>query len=419
MSRPASLDVYYGEELVGRVLDAIPLAFEYAQTWLHRPAPFAMGAVPLQQGVHSTPQIQAFFENLLPEGELRQYIAEQKKASTLFSLIHEVAGDTAGAFVILETGRTPEKPSYQKTSWEELARKLGQQASAAMDLKGTGSRISLAGAQDKTTIALSGDGQPLLPKGASLSTHILKPDIKRLDKVWGSAANETLIMRTAQHCGLRTAEVFFEPQTHSCVVKRFDRFKRADGTLQRLVQYDLCQLGGTLSERKYEKEGGPSVVRCAELIRSYSSVPALDLRDFVEWLFFNLYVGNNDSHAKNLSLYVPPGGGARLTPFYDLMCTRLYPGLSREFAFAIGGEVQPGRVGRAQVEQLANELGFKPGFVLGIAAKLAQRLPPALAQAVTEVMPALNHSEAVLAEKLQHFVLDTTRKTAARMAASV
>jgi serine/threonine protein kinase HipA of HipAB toxin-antitoxin module len=106
------------------------------------------------------------------------------------------------------------------------------------------------------------------------------------------------------------------------VVRRFDRQLRADGTLARLVQYDLCQLAGTLSERKYEKEGGRGLAACADLIRRYSTQSAVDLRHLVRWLFFNLYVGNNDSHAKNLSIYSVPEKGVTLTPFYDLMCTR-------------------------------------------------------------------------------------------------
>ena len=66
-------------------------------------------------------------------------------------------------------------------------------------------------------------------------------------------------MRAAALAGLPTAEVFYEPHTEACVVRRFDRQSRADGTLARLVQYDLCQLAGTVSDRKYEKEGGPGL----------------------------------------------------------------------------------------------------------------------------------------------------------------
>lgn len=53
-------------------------------------------------------------------------------------------------------------------------------------------------------------------------------------------------------------------------------------------------------------EGGPGLATCAELIRRCSTQPAVDLRHFVGWIFFNLYAGNNDSHAKNLSIYRLP-----------------------------------------------------------------------------------------------------------------
>lgn len=99
--RPNRLDVYYGNELVGAVHDRSPLSFEYSPAWLAGPRRMSLGAIPLQPGPQATPEVQAFFENLLPEGELRDYLAAQRKASTLFSLLLEVAGDTAGAFVLV------------------------------------------------------------------------------------------------------------------------------------------------------------------------------------------------------------------------------------------------------------------------------------------------------------------------------
>ena len=122
-----------------------------------------------------------------------------------------------------------------------------------------------------------------------------------------------------------------------------------------------CQQAGTVSERKYENEGGPGLAICAELIRRYSTQPAVDLRHFVSRIFFNLFAGNNDSHAKNLSICHQPGKGVTLAPFYDLICTRLYPGLSQDFA--------------------------------------------------------LPHSARILAERLRRFVFSTTTKLAARLAA--
>jgi serine/threonine-protein kinase HipA len=415
MSRPASLDVYFGDDPVGTIHDSSPLAFKYASAWLERADAWPIAGIPLQNGYNNSTQMQAFFENLLPEGELRLYIAEQRKASTLFSLLLEVAGDTAGGFIVLPAGQKPTLAKYEATSWEEIAAQMRKSSAVAIDIHSGDARISLAGAQDKTSIAIFEDGVPRLPRGAAPSTHILKPDIKRLSKVWHSAANETIIMQTAANCGLPTAQVFYEPLTQSCIVRRFDRITKPDGTLGRLMQYDLCQLSGALSDRKYESEGGPSLANCAALIRQYSTQPAVDLRYFIQWILFNLYVGNNDSHAKNLSVYQTPGQGVTLTPFYDLLCTRLYPGLSQAFAFSIGGETKPGSITKENVTAMAEQLRISPQFVVKQAQDLAQKMPDAIAQAVESVSPALSSDAQALAYRLTKFVLTTTKKTAVRI----
>lgn len=417
MRRPDRLNVFLDDERVGSLHDTSPVGFEYAPTWLARADAFAIAAIPLAPGRHDDVAIQAFFENLLPEGELRSYLAQQRKASTLFAMLVEIAGDTAGAFVILPAGQTPEAPRYDATSWEALAAALAEPAGAAIDIHGEDTRISLAGAQDKTSIAIFADGVPRLPRGTAPSTHIVKPDIRHFAKIWHSAANETIVMRTAANCGLPTAEVFYEPHTQACIVRRFDRQPSADGTLRRLIQYDLCQLNGILSERKYEAEGGPGIATCAALIRHYSTQPAVDLRNFIDWIFFNLYVGNNNSHAKNLSIYSAPGEGVMLTPFYDLLCTRLSPGLSKSFAFSLGGATLPGDIGRDQVGAMARSLGMGPQFVLRRAAALAQKLPGALDAAIDAISPLVPVGAQPLTEKLRHFIVSTTEKAAARFAA--
>lgn len=413
--RASALDVFYGAELMGTVHDASPLAFSYAQAWLDREDVFALSAIELRAGPIGSPQVQAFFENLLPEGELRVYLSEQRKASTLFSLLLELAGDTAGAFVMLASGEKPAPPAYEPTSWQALARTIKTKSAAAIQLQNKTVRISLAGAQDKASIAIFDAQTPLLPKGTAPSTHILKPDIRRLAKVWESAANEAIIMRTAAHCGLSAAKVFYEPITGSCVVERFDRFHRADGSLGRLIQYDFCQLMGLDSERKYEKEGGPGIAQCARIIRQYSSRAALDLLALAQWIFFNLYVGNNDSHAKNLSIHQRPGVGVRLTPFYDMMCTRIYPGLSKEFAFHIGGEALPGHVGQAQVQALAEQLGMGAKYLQWVARTLAGKIPDAIDKATQEISPGLTTSGQVFAQKLALNVKSITTRAVARI----
>jgi serine/threonine-protein kinase HipA len=171
MERPRCLEIFYGEERVGSIYDSSPLSFEYEASWLRRAEPLPVAAIPLQPGRQDSAAVLAFLENLLPEGELRHYVAEQRKASTLFSMLLEVAGDTAGAFVILPAGQTPQPPRYEPSSWAALARLLEGHSAAAIDIKGRGARISLAGAQDKTSIAIFEDGAASAPRHGAFHAH--------------------------------------------------------------------------------------------------------------------------------------------------------------------------------------------------------------------------------------------------------
>ena len=104
----------------------------------------------------------------------------------------------------------------------------------------------------------------------------------------------------------------------------------------------------------------------------------------------------------------------RLTPFYDLMCTRIYPGLSDEFAFSLGGETRPGQFGGEHLEALAAQLGMGARYVRGMAGELAARVPEALNLGLEEVMPFLPASGQGLADRLAMKVKSITRRTVER-----
>lgn len=68
--------------------------------------------------------------------------------------------------------------------------------------------------------------------------------------------------------------------------------------------------------------------------------PAEDLTLLVKWAIFNLCIGNNDAHSKNLSMQ-REGNGIRLAPFYDLQTTTYYGNrLLRRMAMRLGGKSQ-------------------------------------------------------------------------------
>ncbi len=172
MASPNRLDVYFGDELVGTLTDTSPLAFEYEAAWLNRADAWPIAGILLLSGPKSSVSMQAFFENLLPEGERRRYIVEQRKASTLFALLLAVAGDTSGGFCIFPEGQKPQRAEYEITSWERIAAQLSKDSASALDIRSSDARISLAGAQDKTSIAIFSDGFPCLPKGANTRARV-------------------------------------------------------------------------------------------------------------------------------------------------------------------------------------------------------------------------------------------------------
>lgn len=86
---------------------------------------------------------------------------------------------------------------------------------------------------------------------------------------------------------------------------------------------------------KYEDDQGPTLSQNFHLIKEQSQLPAKDLGLFLDWLVFNLIIGNNDSHSKNLS-FLYDGSQLRLSPFYDLLSTVLYRGITSRFAFGFG-----------------------------------------------------------------------------------
>jgi len=276
-------------------------------------------------------------------------------------------------------------------------------------------RISISGAQVKMLLSIDDGGCPLQPMGTTPSTHILKPDMVRPElKIWASAANETIIMRAAQLCGMPTARVSYQPIVRACLVERYDRSVKTDGTLRRLWQADFCQLSGLPSDTKYEADGGPTFKECFDLLSRHTVMPAYDQRNLLRWLVFNLAVGNNDSHAKNLSILSGPDG-LRLAPFYDLMSTRVYNGLGPHFAFSVGGEFNPGKVEKKHLLVLAESLSIAPKYLLKIAADTIDRVIAAVPLAVEEVLPHLSNSEKVLAERLQLKILGIAKKMQNRL----
>ena len=115
----SELEVLLLEQPAGRLtLTAGVLQFQYAPQWLEQPKAMALSqSLPLQAEPFDDPTCRPFFAGLLPEGQLRQRIAQrcQVSASNDFGLLAAIGGDCAGA---VSLGRST--PSSQQAAVEWL-----------------------------------------------------------------------------------------------------------------------------------------------------------------------------------------------------------------------------------------------------------------------------------------------------------
>ena len=375
---PERLAVLYAGRMVGRLWTVADdrLVFEYTDTWLAGPDAFAISlSLPLRKETYTDAKAGRFFANLLPEGRLRQLVAQRLGISEEndFTLLKAIGGECAGALSIVpeeESGRTPVGEEYQPLSKKALS-EMAAAGDALAFVAGEGkARLSLAGAQDKLPVYFE-DGEYFLPVANSPSSHILKfpdPQFSHLQ------ANEVLTTMLAAEVGLRVVEVELadiegEPV---CRVTRYDRRRDDKGKIHRIHQEDFCQALGLSHRTKYEQEGGPSFEACFNLVGDMSVDPLVDTEQLLRWLIFNAAVGNADGHAKNLSLLFGEVSSIRLAPFYDLVCTRAYKRLDRKLAMRIGETANPGQIRAKDWSMLAESIGVGRNFLLDLVGDVAE-----------------------------------------------
>jgi serine/threonine-protein kinase HipA len=179
------LSVYAGERLVGYLNEdgGNGISFVYSPNWLANPEAIPLSPeLPLADQVFHGSLVIAFFENLLPEGDVLEFISKAAHISSgnIFGLLERFGGDTAGAFSILPEGMLPSgQPHYLPVTPESILQWFDRSRGIPLDLSGEQARMSLSGAQDKMTVFIDADGNISIPLGAAPSSHIIKPSRSR------------------------------------------------------------------------------------------------------------------------------------------------------------------------------------------------------------------------------------------------
>jgi serine/threonine-protein kinase HipA len=301
-----------------------------------------------------------FFAGLLPEGRLRQLIAQQCQVSNQndFALLNAIGGECAGAITFTPIDGYPPDCNYGEVEWlndQQLLELLDELPRNPMLVGRDGLRLSLAGAQDKLPVVF--DGRQIgLPKNGQPSTHILKPPIQAVDD---SVINEGFCLALANAMQLEVArsEIIGIAERKILLVERYDRRIDINGKLIRVHQEDFCQALGIAPEMKYQNEGGPDFKSCFELLRKLTRPSAPQVLRFLDYVVFNALLGNNDAHAKNYSLLykseIPT-----LAPLYDVLCTDVYSNLTHKMAMKIGSKYKFIEVQVKHWENFAEETGL-------------------------------------------------------------
>jgi serine/threonine-protein kinase HipA len=360
------LSVFFRSNLVGHLcLDPHGrFVFQYDHGWLTdtNVVPLSI-SLPLQSDAFLDDRARPFFANLLPEAEIRRLISRKFHISEKndYALLERIGGDCAGAVSILPEDHSPvDKPGYRELDSAGLHALLIDLPRRPLLAGEEGIRLSLAGAQNKLPVYADGD-RISLATGNAPSSHIIKPPIQGFDE---SCENETFCMMLAGKLDLTvpTVKLFREPDRFM-LVERYDRIKNEEGVITRIHQEDFCQALGIPPDNKYESEDGPSLQDSFRLLDKYSMSPAADRLALLRLVIFNFLIGNADAHAKNLAL-VYHGKRPSLAPFYDLISTMVYEGLTERMAMKIGGENRPGWIQTKHWERLAESVNIKRPFVL-------------------------------------------------------
>lgn len=384
------LTVNINHKLLGKIIledKGERYGLEYVPSWLDG------GGFPvsphLKPGKCTSESVRRFLANLLPEGRWLEELSLSShiSRSNIFGLIAAIGTETTGAltFRMGDASGGELLTSFRPVTSEELAERISQRQSTSIAVWDGKPRLSVAGVQDKLPLLIRAVGEMGFGEGELASTHILKFGTARALHL---VINEYICMQLARIIKLPVAEAYLtrfgEPVL---VVRRFDR-ELTGGTVIRKHLIDGCQMLDLPPTYKYErpfgKGGDAAIIRSgANLPDLFAScricrVPAAALRDMLNWVLFQLLIGNSDAHGKNISFFVGPGG-IDMAPAYDLLNLDMYAAeYDRDFSMAIGDAFDPEEISPWELAEMCERCGLQKRLVAKTLATMSENLLKAM-----------------------------------------
>ncbi len=226
-------------------------------------------------------------------------------------------------------------------------------------------RQSISGVQRKVSVGLTADKQTL-QVALGGSQYILKPQSATYPEL---PQNELLTMRD---CGTgRRAD----PRVRSGHAGRrvagvSGAALQSAGNGAKLRQEDFCQLALRPAKQKYDG----SAELCARLVKQYATEPLIEALRLFRLVLAAWWTGNGDMHLKNFSIVTDGGGINRLSPAYDLVCTRLVIE-DDDLALPVNGKKS--KLTRRDWAAFGEYCGLRPAVVERVFGEVAAAVPRA------------------------------------------
>lgn len=297
-------------------------------------------------------KVHPFFSNLLPEGNLREYLASKLNINKEreFYLLAALGSDLPGAVIIKSAGEKIEPLEHKQPD--------DQQNAPNYILK-----FSLAGVQLKFSALMEAGGRLTIRTTGADGDHIIKLPSNKHDLLLEA---EFASMKLAKLMGIDTAEVSLVNTAdigdlpadidamngQALVAKRFDRSPSG-----RIHIEDFAQVFGKFPSDKYEGVAYHDLAHVLWIMNGEEG-----LKEFVRRLVFTIAIGNADMHLKNWSLIYRDGKNPQLSPAYDFVPTiAFHP--DAHLGLSLGGEKLMTMINLDHFEKFAAKAEVSAKFV--------------------------------------------------------
>ena len=215
------------------------------------------------------------------------------------------------------------KNMFNSTRWPVIDFTLAEVSRQAQKLAG---KLSISGVQPKLSLKLDRKQNVLIPV-AKGGEYILKPQTSSFPNI---PENENCCMDIAEDLTMDVPPHCLMPLKDNSLAYLIKRFDRAKGL--KIHQEDFAQILAQTDKYK------GSVEQIGRRLKEISSAPGYDVQILFERVVLNFILGNGDAHLKNYSISYREVDVIRLSPVYDIVCSKLVMADEEDSAIAINGK---------------------------------------------------------------------------------